>query len=202
MGKFKIRITFEEECLGTASQNPDIQRDYISSKAPDALSKAEEIAAIGQEAYEEKQMTVFPRDNKGNPIFYDYQIKGFFKDACSMLKRCKGEKYAKHSSALTAFKKEIDGLIFVFPRKIKINIPKGGRIGDLQRPLRASTAQGERITLARSETIPAGSWIDIEIDCLKDSLKDAVREWLEYGTLRGIGQWRNASYGRFKWELI
>lgn len=36
--EIKIRITFLEELLGTASANPDIHREYIASKAPDAES--------------------------------------------------------------------------------------------------------------------------------------------------------------------
>lgn len=27
-------------------------------------------------------------------------------------------------------------------------------------------------------------------------------EWLDYGELRGIGQWRNSGKGRFKWHDI
>ena len=51
-------------------------------------------------------MTIFPRDN-GVPIYWDYQIKGFFKDACGMLRKVTGSK----SSKIKAYKKEIDGLI-------------------------------------------------------------------------------------------
>ena len=28
------------------------------------------------------------------------------------------------------------------------------------------------------------------------------REWLDYGRVRGIGQWRNSGKGRFTWEEI
>lgn len=38
--------------------------------------------------------------------------------------------------------------------------------------------------------------------CLDDAHEKAVREWLDYGALRGIGQWRNSSKGRFKWEEV
>jgi hypothetical protein len=143
----------------------------------------------------EKSMTVFPRDN-GVPIYWDYQIKGFFKDACGMLRKVTGSK----SSKIKAYKKEIDGLIFVEERKIPIHFD--GEMGTCQRPLRGQTPQGERIALANSETIPAGSWIEFTIKCLCDSHEAAVREWLDYGELRGIGQWRNSGKGRFKWEEI
>ena len=76
-----------------------------------------------------------------------------------------------------------------------------GDIGDLQRPLRAQTAQGERIALAHSETVPAGSFIECTIKT-PDQYEPVVMEWLEYGQLKGMGQWRNASWGRFNYEVI
>lgn len=187
----KLTLEFTEELLGTASNNPDIHSEFIASKAPDAWSTEEEVAAIGAEAATEKGMTVFPRDPEGNPILFDYQVKGFFKDAAGVLRKCKGTK----CSAVKAYKKEIDGLVFVNPRMIKLNMP--APIGNCQRPLRASTAQGERVALANSETAPAGTTIDIEIDCLTPEMEGLVRECLEYGRLRGIGQWRNSGKGRF-----
>ena len=199
MKNLKIRLTFTEDCLGTASADKEIHSRFIASNAPDAPSRAEEVAAVGAEEVEERSMTVFPRDEEGNPIFWDYQIKGFFKDSCSALQRMKGEEIAKESCKLKAYKKIIDGAIFVFPRKIKINM--AGDIGDLQRPLRGQTAQGERIALAHSETIPAGSTIEIKI-MVPDIYEKVVMEWLEYGQLKGLGQWRNASFGRFTYEIL
>lgn len=49
MKNLKIRITFTEELLGTASANPELHRDFIASKAPDAVNIEEEIAAISVE---------------------------------------------------------------------------------------------------------------------------------------------------------
>ena len=201
MKDLKVKITFEEPVLGTANNNKEVHSDYIASKAPDARSKEQEIEAIGVDEYEEKQMTIFPKDEDGNPIFWDYQIKGFFKDSCSALQRCKGEEFAKASCKMKAYKKIIDGCIFVYPRQIRIDM-HGGKIGDLQRPLRAQTAQGERVALARSETVPAGSTIELTIKCLSDEYVNAVEEWLDYGCYKGMGQWRNAGYGRFTYELI
>ena len=118
MTEIRVRVTTTEEMLGTASANPDIHEEFIASKAPDAKSTEEEIAAIGVEEAFEKQMTVFPRVD-GNPIMWDYQWKGFFKDTCSALRKITGE-HGTESSKIKAFKKEIDGLIFVFPRAIQI----------------------------------------------------------------------------------
>jgi hypothetical protein len=201
MKEIKVRLTFLEDCLGTASNNKEVHSEYIASKAPDHPSKEEEIAAIGVEETVEKAMTVFPRDEDGNFIFWDYQIRGFFKEACSCLRRCKGEDFSAASNKMKAFKKIIDGNIFVEPRKIPIDM-NGGEIGNLQRPLRAQTMQGERISLANSETIPEGSVIEFSIVTLSDDYIPAIKEWLDYGRFKGLGQWRNAGYGRFKYEII
>lgn len=196
MINLKVKVTFTEEILGMASSNPDIHKEFIASKAPDAPSVEEEVAAVGAEEVFEKGMTIFPKDQNGNPIVWDYQWKGYFKDACGMLKRIP----KTESSKIKAYKKEIDGLIFPKPRQIPIDV--NGEIGICQRPLRGQTAQGERIALASSECIPAGSSMTFDISMLLDSHEDLVKEWLEYGQLRGFGQWRNSGKGRFTYEIL
>lgn len=198
MINLKVKVTFDEDVLGTASANPDIHKEYIASNAPDAASMEEEVEAIGAEAVFEKAMTVFPRGKDGNPIAWDYQWKGFLKDAFKSLKKVPKSECGK----IKAYKQEIDGLIFVSPRQIPINIPEGKEMGICQRPLRASTAQGERIALASSETVPAGSEMIFTIQLLLDTHEKAVIEALNYGKLRGFGQWRNSGAGRFHYEIL
>ena len=147
MKEMKVRLTFIEEILGTASNDKELHAEYIASKAPDAISKKEEIEAIGVEGVIEKGKTVFPKDEIGNPFIYDYQIKGFFKNAA------KAFNYVKK---LAAYKTKIDNLIFVNERKILLQIPEGKEMGNCQRPLRAQTPQGERVALANSDSCPEG----------------------------------------------
>lgn len=192
----KVRVTMFEEILGTASANPEIHEEFIASKAPDAPSREEEVAAIGAEEVFEKGMTVFPRDKNGKPIVWDYQWKGFFKDACAALRKVPKSECGK----IKAYKKEIDGLIFPEPRQIPILFD--GDIGICQRPLRGQTAQGERIALASSECIPAGASMTFDIRMLLPDHEKAVREMLNYGKLRGFGQWRNSGKGRFPYEVL
>lgn len=196
MYTIKCRVKFMEELLGTASNNPEIHSDFIASKAPDAKSAEEEIAAIGVEESIEKSMTVFPRNPNGEPILFDYQVKGFFKDACGVLRKVTGTKASK----IKAYKKEIDGLLFVYPRMIPLQM--FGELTECQRPLRAQTAQGERIALAHSEAAPAGTEIEFTIECLTKDMYDLARELMDYGRMRGIGQWRNSGKGRFEWVEI
>lgn len=207
MEKINVKITFLEGPLGTAPNDEDVYRNFIGSKAPDAATIEDEVAALGADAVVEKGMTVFPRNAEGQPIFWDYQIKGFFKDACQMLGRVGGKdengkkKKVNESSKMTAFKKTIDGIIFVEPRQIPIDM-NGSEMSVCQRPLRAQTMQGERVTLAMSEECPANSTISFTVLCLSPEHLAAVREWLNYGYLRGLGQWRNSGRGKFVWEEL
>lgn len=193
-----VRITFTEEILGTKPANPDVFADFIASKAPAKQETDDELARAKEaEMREEGGTTVFHRDN-GAPGLYDYQIKGFFKDACESLRRVDDTESGK----LKAYKKIIDGTIFAAPRFIAFVLPLQAKPGVCERPLRAQTMQGERVALARSETLPAGSYIDVKITLLNPKYEETVREWLDYGQLRGIGQWRNSGKGRFRWEEI
>ena len=63
--------------------------------------------------------------------------------------------------------------------------------------------QGERVALANSETVPAGTVCEFTIIAMEESLMDKyVRDWLDFGRFNGIGQWRNASKGSFVWEEL
>lgn len=194
----RVRLTFTEEVLGSMPNNPDIYREFIASKGPDAKSVEDEVARLGADEVAVKGTTVFPKLEDGAPYIYDYQVKGFFKDACSSLRRAGGSK----SSKLKAHKKVIDGTVFIQERRIPYELPEGGEVGKCARPLRAETAQGPRVALAESEAVPAGSAIEFTIALLTDELWPTVSEWLDYGQLRGIGQWRNSGKGRFHWKLV
>ena len=194
--EYKIRLTFTEPLLGSAPLNKDVYNDYIRSKEPtgDLEDTQDEIETIGKD---DKGKTGFHRLPCGTPIIYDYVVRGFFKDACGMLGRMAGSE----SKKLRAYKKVIDGLVFVEPRQIPIKA--SGEMTELQRPLRAQTMQGERITLACSEMLPAQSEIEFTVCILGgDNVPETLlREWLDYGQYRGFGQWRNASFGRYTYEL-
>ena len=199
-----IHIEFIDDVLGTAPGDPDIHGSYVSSKAPDAATKEEEIAAIGEDEFRAKGKTIFPTDESGNPIFWNYQIKGFFKSACAAQRGLSGSK----SSKVKAYKKKIDLGIFGFPdaddpssRAIKIHMTKAG-VGECQRPLRAETMQGPRVAIADSDSIEKGSWIEFDVVMLDDGDWPLVSEWLDYGKFNGLGQWRNSGKGAFVWHEI
>jgi len=192
----KVRLILTEFLLGTLAGQKEVAKTYIAGKHPTGEPVADEMEELEKmEEQLENASTIFSRDEKGIHL-WDYQIKGFFKDACGMLRRVPDTR----SSKLTSYKKVIDGLVFPGPRKIYIH--HTGETSFVERPLRAQTAQGERIALARSETVPAGSYLDVDITCLDPKLEPLVIEWLDYGALRGLGQWRNSGAGRFEYERL
>ena len=190
--------------LGSAPASKAIRTTWVGSKAPTDELRAEE--AESPIDIDEKGLTIFNRDKQDQLCLMGYQIKGFFKDSCGMLSRVSGKdasgkkKKLYKSAEMSAYKKIIDGGIFVSPRQIPISINTD--VGICQRPLRAQTMQGERVALAMSEEIPAGASIEFEIGLLSDEYEDAVIEWLDYGILRGLGQWRNSGKGRFVYEIL
>jgi hypothetical protein len=196
MKTMKVRLTLTEEALGMMPTDKEIHETYIASNAPDAPSIEEEVAAVGVEEVVEKQKTVFPKDDEGNPFFWDYQIRGMFKDAIGMLRKVPSMACSK----IKAYKKVVDGLLFVDERRIPITL--SGQMGDCQRPLRASGPQGDRVALAHSETVPAGSSCEFTIVMYTDDLEKVVRECLDYGRRRGLAQWRNSGKGTFVWEEL
>lgn len=208
----KFRWTYLEGVLGTSTADEEIYRNYLAGKAPSPEVVEEEATVIAASESVDEQfaraLTIFPKLDDGTPFQYDYQVKGFFKDACGMLSRLTGKdpvtgkkaKAVNESSKMKAFKKEIDGNIFVLPRNIPILFD--GELTICQRSLRASTPQGERVALSASEEAPVGSTMEFWVLCLNDSHMKAVEEWMDYGILRGTGQWRNSGKGRFTYEIL
>ena len=210
MEKLKVEITFIEPILGTMPGDPELVEGQIlrvtREKHPELPQELEEETLESMHEVEEevdKQSTWFARDKKANGeiMIWDYMFRGFFKAACGALRRVPGT----HSNKLKAYKKVVDTLVFVSPRRIHLEVPKestpeSGRFPMLERPLRASGPKGDRVCLARSEMLPEGTSCTIEIEVLDPSLLDVIEEWLDYGKYSGIGRWRNASYGRFTYE--
>ena len=196
MKELKVKITFKQGVLGTLTGDKEVYRNFIGSKAPDASTVEEEIANIGTEEVIEKGKTFFPKNKDGKAFIYDYQFKGFFKSACSAMNKVKGSL----SSKLKAFKKEIDLRVFIKDRENVIE--NYDTITECQRPLRAQTMQGERVSLAISEEIPAGATCTFTIITLCDETMELVKEWLDYGAYNGMLQWRNSGKGSFTWEEV
>jgi len=198
--KHTTKIRFTEDALGTCPGDSEVYANFIASKAPDAATMEEEVTAFGADEVAAKGMTVFAKDADGHPYLYNYMIRGFYKSAAAACKKITGTKSNKDN--LKAHKKAVDNWIHVYPRQLFITHEDGtlvesSELGNCQRPLRASTAQGERVSLASSESVPAGTCITFETYILDESLDKYIKEWLSFGRLNGLCQWRNSGKGSF-----
>lgn len=234
-----VRLTFMNELLGTASGNEDIHGTYVAGKIKkkqkasqkyirEGLTDEQRDELVHQELEDIKNLnadeeitkgkTFFPRNDNGDPILFDYQIRGFFKSACGACRQIpESETTAKK---FTAYKGKIDTLIQVYSdvRKSKDAITNGTvedktireivihtnkPIGDCQRPLRASTPQGDRVAISDSESIAPGAWAEFDIvSLLGEGSRGMIEEWLDYGYDNGIGGWRNSRKGSFIWDYV
>lgn len=182
--EYKIELT--TEMLGTVTKDPEVYKTYIESKKPETLNGEDEYLTV--EKIEEKGWTGFHRDEQGLFI-YEYMIKGFLKHAGNTL---------KDSLKIKALRSKLDDFCFITPRRIPLGQAEPD--GVIERPLRAMTAQGPRVTLARSDFIKPGKVISFQITLLphKEIKWETINTLLEYGQLSGLGQFRNGGYGRFK----
>ena len=198
MASLKARITFARDLLGTTPTDDDLRRKYVESLAPKDKTSVHTDVDYSVDDLLAKGTTAFYR-HKGVPVIRDYQFKGFCKDACGVLRRVPGTK----SYELTAYQKVIDGLVFCVDEHMQLNVPEGcAGASIMTRPLRTSGVGGERVALVSSECLPAGTWFDVEIKLLDARLMSPLLEWLDYGQLRGIGQWRNSGKGAFTWARL
>lgn len=209
----RVRLTFIDSILGGEPGSSELHEDYIQSKIPPDKYTPEELERIKAEEIEalmdgdEKGKTVFYRNEDGVPCLKNNHILGFFKSACKALRDDK----SNLSSKVTAYKTEIDHKVFVYADKSNragrfIPIQNAGEVSSCQRPLRAQTAQGERVAIADSEEVGAGSFVEFDVVTLQHDKKpignDLVKEWLEYGEFNGLGQWRNSGHGAFTFEVL
>ena len=208
MQTLNVSITTIEPMLGSSSANPDLHKEFIATKAPDADKAEEELRALPVELQLEKAMTVFPRDDKGL-FLWDYQVKGFLKEAIGIA--CETGNTLAGPLTKWTYKRAVDSLIFIEPRRIymtQAGAPLMGSPDKLTRPLRCDTMQGSRVALATSEQVPTGvnleftiTWLESENAKSKLKITEDLLRWaLNYGKLKGLGQWRSGGFGRFEWE--
>lgn len=200
-----MRCEFIEPVLGSNPGSNQVATDYVSKLAPDAKSRKEEVELYGEEDVEDTLTTKFYQEEiNGHKHYYllTYQVEGFLKAAAEALKRA-------GLTNIVAFKKTLNQTVFVsgkdsvspIERKIEIHRPAKTGIRTNQRSLKASTPKGDRTALASSEEIAKGATFEIWVFILDKRVANFVLSLMEYGELSGIGQWRNAGYGRFRTEI-
>lgn len=208
----RIKFTLTEKMLGTRTANETVLTDYIGKKASDIKDEVENLNLTQEDILsklDEKGTTIFNRDEETRDLFiWNYMIKGLLKHRADCMRKNKSEidettGKKKKSTKWGAIKGKIDDYVIVIPRKISLG--KKEADGILERPLRAMTMQGQRVSLARSEYVNSGTSFECEIkthnegpisDEMIIEILDDAAEW------GGIGQWRNANFGSFTYKIL
>lgn len=207
------KLTGRTPLLGSRPANPEIHSRFVAAKAASLQKEAEEEAMLPgtpeleqalQDA-KESGLTVFLRGSRGEIVVPSYVVKGFMKSAFSTL---------KDQFGISGAKGKVDNLIFVEPEYIQILDGHGEAQtepdGVCERPLRAETMKGPRVALQSSEQVIPPWSMTFSLTLVENSgtgrskpvTFDEIEEALNYGRLKGIGQWRNAGYGSFDWERV
>lgn len=192
--------------LGSSPANPDIYTSYIASRAPAPFVAAAEVEALPEMAdRDDKGVTVFLREPDQDALaLRNYQILGFLKEAMEAL---------REQLKIAQPRSKVDRYVFVDP--LWLPLMRDGQAvleedSVFERPLRAETMRGPRVTLASSEQVNTPWAVEIEITLLSNAgtkksepvTWEAVETALSYGRLKGLGQYRNGSFGRFEWERL
>lgn len=199
--RIDVKLNFLSPILGSLPADPALLTKFIASKAPAPWMETEEedVAKDREEEYtSDRGLTVFACDDQGM-FFYDYHIKGFIKEAGNVLKEVVGIKNLRS---------KINNYVFIQPRRIYLCREDGSIIQEedeiFERPLRAQTMRGPRVSLVASEKVnpPIVCRFTIEIIENKEVNWKVVQKLLDYGKFKGLGQWRNGGWGRFEWERV
>lgn len=187
---YNLKVKFVTPVLGTQPQK-EVATEYLSRDLPEGNGIPDDELETLPEKLEKGTTAFYKLD--GKPIYYDYQFKGFLKEAGMVFNGLRGVKNLRS---------KIDNLVFVAPRRFELRTPSGCAIDYLERPLRAMTAQGPRVGLARSERLPEGTWFECRLEVYGGPISEPLlRDLLSYGERKGLGQWRNGGYGQFEFEL-
>jgi hypothetical protein len=179
VSKFKVSLRLLEDILATKAPTPEM-----------AEEETEDIKL------EEKGKTIFMRDDKGLYIL-NYLVLGFLKEASESVFKQLDIKQMK--SKITKF-------CFIRPRKIHFLLEGTDDViqqadGTLSRPIKCQTMQGPRVSIANSEYIKAGSELEFEINMIEPNgeiKEETLQTLLQFGQFKGLGQFRNGTYGSFE----
>ena len=190
-----VTLEFTEDLLGPVPKNKEIYAKYIQSKAPVVESgepPEDEVETV--EDAEHGGWTGFHSDKTGLFI-YNYWLKGFFKTSVEALVE------ADVFDKVPAYKKWIDRMVFIHPRRLYFVHNVKEAEGVLERPLRGMTRKGERIALTRSDLVKAGAKLKFTVELLPNKKNldwDCLGTALDYGRYVGMGAWRGSGgYGQF-----
>lgn len=206
----KERKNIQEKSKVNAALNKyadasDISEERKAAEIKKIKEKAEELKEeVGE--LEERGITVFFREDDKVAIG-DHMIYGFMKAAAEAISRTLPTKKGVmlHSAAYTESiinqHVRCQEEFLTYDRDILRK--SDGSINHKVRSIRVVTAQGPRVSIIKSEQIPAGASVTFRLNVLDGSplTEEILRKLFDYGEICGLGQWRNAGYGTFTYTM-
>lgn len=197
-----VRLDFNEPILGTSPTDPEVYSTYLLGKEAEVLKKMAKANGTSSRDLEDELTTLpesgpttgFHKDPNGLFLF-NYQIKGFFKNAGNVL---------KEQEDIKNLRNKLNDFLFIQPRRIYFKPGRQEADGTVERPLIADTPKGKRVALASSEAINPPARVTFEVELIEHkAIKwESLIDLLDYGSRMGIGQWRNGGHGQFRWEFV
>jgi len=179
-----------------------ISEDEFSDLKENGFAKVTSLKETISEL-DEKGITCFFRDDE-NIAIGSHMILGFLKAASEAIGKTLPMKKKTILNSISYTQSILNQHTLITPDLIHasndIVRTNNGKPEYKQRSLRAMTAQGPRISLAKSEILPVGTTFKFTINLLENSplTINHLNEMFSYGEMTGLGQWRNAGYGRFE----
>jgi len=187
---YKLRIILLSPLLGS-QPGREIAEEFIAKRA--GIKLPEDEALMLPELLE-RGTSVFHRQPDESPCLMNYHLLGFLKEAGKVLNNKIGVK---------ALRNKISMYVTITPRIIPLILPAGETLDYFERPLRIEGMFGPRVTIARSEMAPAGTWFFAGLEVIDSEITQPILEdLLSYGFSHGLGQFRGSgAFGTFAAQL-
>jgi hypothetical protein len=187
-----------EEVVGTSLTKEEVSQLFSGDEKLKSLRES-----LG--GFDTQGVTVFFRDKNGKPCIGNHMPKGFLKSAGEAFARTLPTKNGTMLHSQTYTSAIINQHVAITPEFITasndIERTEDKKPKYLQRSLRVQTAQGQRVTLAKSEVLPVGTTFTFTVKVLEGSpfTREILEQLLSYGAHAGLGQWRNSGMkGQFE----
>jgi len=196
---YHVRVDFVRPLLGTCPAN-DAAIKYLTELTGKDYSRGVRNDDVEDFAEDDERATYFARDAQGHPVILDRQINGFLREAAKVLN-------GKVTGHVKNLRSKVENTVFVAQEATKLHLPtnQGDGYDGIQmfsHFIRRYTPFGSRMVVAQSEMIQAGAWFDCDLMVVPGDITEAVlSDLFDYGWFKGMLQWRNGGYGKFRYKL-
>ncbi len=207
--RMRVRIFFITQVLGMCPGDPQMFASFNAKMSMDAMTRDQEIQAIGVQAVMDKGREYFTRTSKGQLAVDTRTWFGYIGETANIIKSVSDAKSADAANIKNNIKNRISFTSATYP----LIPPEGAEITFCDRPMPGDGYKRET-SIKSSEALPAGTstYFIVQIensvvsgDEKKNGVKtkDVLGEVLDCGITHGTLGWRRTGFrGRFLWEEL